>query len=137
MSNVDFGSSDPYDDNSAGSTPRQFNVDQDARSQKGGGEYPNYWSHKTRSGHSFIMDDSPGNETVTLQHRSGTAIQMRPDGGMTMTTHNGKYEVVFGDGIAGNAGFGSGQLLATLSGITGFTTTDVNVNLLGSNFSFN
>ena len=39
MSNVDFGSSDPYDDNSAGSTPRQFNVDQDARSQKGGGEY--------------------------------------------------------------------------------------------------
>ena len=97
MSNVDFGSSDPYDDNSAGSTPRQFNVDQDARSQKGGGEYPNYWSHKTRSGHSFIMDDSPGNETVTLQHRSGTAIQMRPDGGMTMTTHNGKYEVVFGE----------------------------------------
>ena len=72
-------------------------MDEDARAMEGGGQYPNYWSHKTRSGHSFIMDDSKGNETVTIQHRSGTAIQMRPDGGMLLTTHNGKYEVVLGE----------------------------------------
>lgn len=80
----------------AKNTPREYNVDQDARSQQGG-EYPNYWSHKTRSGHNFIMDDTAGNETVTIQHRSGTAIQMRADGGMLITTHNGKYEVVLGE----------------------------------------
>jgi len=78
-------------------TPRQYEVGQDARAMDGGGQYPNYWSHKTRSGHNFIMDDSKGNETVTIQHRSGSAIQMRPDGGMLITTHNGKYEVVLGE----------------------------------------
>jgi len=92
------GGGDTYNDNTEGkTTPRKFNVDQDARAMESGGTYPNYWSHKTRSGHSFIMDDSQGNETVTIQHRSGTAIQMRPDGGMLLTTHNGKYEVVLGE----------------------------------------
>jgi len=92
------GGGDTYNDNTEGkTTPRQFNVDQDARGMESGGQYPNYWSHKTRSGHNFIMDDSEGNETVTIQHRSGTAIQMRPDGGMLLTTHNGKYEVVLGE----------------------------------------
>jgi len=92
------GGGDQYNDNSEGkTTPRKFNVDKDARAMQNGGTYPNYWSHKTRSGHNFIMDDSEGNETVTLQHRSGSAIQMRPDGGVLLTTHNGKYEVVLGE----------------------------------------
>lgn len=78
-------------------TPRKMTFDKDARSMENGGTYPNYWSHKTRSGHNFIMDDSEGNETVTIQHRSGSALQFRPDGGVSMTTHNGKYEVVFGE----------------------------------------
>lgn len=90
------GGSTNWSNEDAKNTPRSFNVDQDARSQQGG-EYPNYWSHKTRSGHNFIMDDTSGNETVTIQHRSGTAIQMRADGGMLITTHNGKYEVVLGE----------------------------------------
>jgi hypothetical protein len=78
-------------------TPKAMNFDKDARGMEGGGQYPNYWSHKTRSGHNFIMDDSKGNETITIQHRSGSAIQFRPDGGVHYTTHNGKYEVVFGE----------------------------------------
>lgn len=69
----------------------------DARKGEGSGDYPNYWSHKTRSGHSFIMDDSKGHETVTLQHRSGTAIQMGPDGSLHLTTHNGRYDITFGE----------------------------------------
>lgn len=78
-------------------TPRDMTFDKDVRSMEGSGAYPNYWSHKTRSGHNFIMDDSEGKETVTLQHRSGSGIQMRPDGGVLLTTHNGKYEVTFGE----------------------------------------
>lgn len=78
-------------------TPKKYKIKKDARSEQKGGTYPNYMSYKSRSGHSLIFDDSEGNETVTLQHRSGTAVQMRPDGGLLMTTHNGKYEVVFGE----------------------------------------
>ncbi|ULP70924.1 DUF4347 domain-containing protein [Nodularia sphaerocarpa] len=41
-----------------------------------------------------------------------------------------------GDGIAGNSRFGTGQLLVTLSGTSGFIGADVNVNLFGANFLF-
>ena len=41
-----------------------------------------------------------------------------------------------GDGIGGNTGFATGQLLVTLSGTTGFIAADVNVNLFGGNFLF-
>ena len=48
--------------------------------------------------------------------------------------------VRIGDGIGGNTGFATGQLLVTLSGtasaISGFTSADVNVNLFGANFLF-
>ncbi|MBS3029212.1 MAG: DUF4347 domain-containing protein [Dolichospermum sp. DET50] len=42
-----------------------------------------------------------------------------------------------GDGIGGNTGFGTGQLLVTLSGTSGFTSTNANLNLFGGNFLFN
>ncbi|MFM6753982.1 MAG: cadherin domain-containing protein, partial [Dolichospermum sp.] len=41
-----------------------------------------------------------------------------------------------GDGIGGNAGFGNGQLLVTLSGTSGFNSTNANLNLFGGNFLF-
>ncbi|WP_277884070.1 S8 family serine peptidase [Nostoc sp. FACHB-280] len=51
--------------------------------------------------------------------KSGTSTQLR-----------------IGDGLAGNTGFGTGQLLATISGTSGFISSDVNVNLFGANFLF-
>ena len=42
-----------------------------------------------------------------------------------------------GDGIGGNTGFGTGQLLVTLSGTSGFTSANANFNLFGGNFLFN
>ncbi|MDB9537592.1 DUF4347 domain-containing protein [Dolichospermum planctonicum CS-1226] len=44
--------------------------------------------------------------------------------------------VRIGDGIIGNAGFGTGQLLVTLSGTSGFNSTNANLNLFGGNFLF-
>jgi Ca2+-binding RTX toxin-like protein len=41
------------------------------------------------------------------------------------------------DGIGGNSGFGTGQLLVTLSGTSGFTSANANLNLFGGNFLFN
>jgi hypothetical protein len=69
----------------------------DARKAQGAGSYPDYFSWKSRSGHTFQLDDSKGAETVTLQHRSGTAIQMTQDGALHITAHNGKYEITFGE----------------------------------------
>lgn len=69
----------------------------DARKAKSTGAYPDYFSWKTRSGHTFQLDDSKGAETVTLQHRSGTSIQMSPDGTLHLTAHNGRYDIVFGE----------------------------------------
>ena len=78
-------------------TPRKYKVAKDNRSEQDAGKYPYYFSWKSRSGHTFQMDDSKGQETVTIQHRSGSAIQMRSDGSVHFTTHNGKYEVVLGE----------------------------------------
>ena len=69
----------------------------DARQNDGAGVYPNYYSHKTRSGHVFMMDDSNGSEHVTVQHRSGSMIQFMPDGAVQIVTHNGQYNIVFGE----------------------------------------
>ncbi|MDD1416489.1 hypothetical protein MEN41_18280, partial [Dolichospermum sp. ST_con] len=41
------------------------------------------------------------------------------------------------DGIGGNSGFGTGQLLVTLSGTSGFTSANANINLFGGAFLFN
>ena len=69
----------------------------DARKSESTGSYPDYFSWKTRSGHVLQLDDSKGHETVTIQHRGGTSIQMAHDGSLHITAHNGKYEVTFGE----------------------------------------
>jgi hypothetical protein len=78
-------------------TPPKWSSPEDARKNKSAGKYPNYYSHKTRSGHVFMMDDSSGAEHVTLQHRSGAMIQFMPDGAVQFVSHNGQYNVVFGE----------------------------------------
>lgn len=78
-------------------TPEKWKGPPDARSVDGAGKYPNYYSHKTRSGHVFTMDDSDGAESVTLQHRSGSMVQFLPDGAVQFVSHNGQYNFVFGE----------------------------------------
>ena len=78
-------------------TPDQWSNPKDARDMQGAGEYPNYWTHRTRSGHVFTLDDSQGAEHVTLQHRGGSMIQFMPDGAVQFVSHNGQYNMVFGE----------------------------------------
>lgn len=85
-------SSDPKD-----KTPEKFSTPEDARKKEGAGKYPNYWTHRTRSGHILTFDDSKDNEHVTLQHRGGSMIQFMPDGAVQFVSHNGQYNVVFGE----------------------------------------
>lgn len=78
-------------------TPKKFGVAGDNRKEEKAGTYPNYFSYKSRSGHNFVLDDSKGEESVTLQHRGGTAVQMQADGSLIITAHNSQYNVVFGE----------------------------------------
>jgi parallel beta-helix repeat protein len=41
-----------------------------------------------------------------------------------------------GDGITGNAGFGTGDLLLEVQGTAGFKASDIGISLFGSNFAF-
>ena len=48
----------------------------------------------TESGHSFEMDDTPARERVRLQHRSGTFIEMHPNGDEVHKVYGDGYEIV-------------------------------------------
>ena len=78
-------------------TPTEWEFPKDARDESGAGQYPNYWTRKTRSGHVFEFDDSNGAEHITLQHRQGSVIQFKHDGSILVVAHNGQYNMVFGE----------------------------------------
>lgn len=78
-------------------TPKKWSRAKDSRSEPESGKYPDYWSFKSRSGHVLNFDDSKGKESVTLQHRSGSAIQMDHEGAIHITAHNSMYTVVFAE----------------------------------------
>lgn len=40
---------------------------------------------KTASGHTFEMDDTPGNERIILSHNSGNGLELKSDGSMTIS----------------------------------------------------
>jgi hypothetical protein len=78
-------------------TPKKWSSLPDSRNTKEAGQYPNYRIEKTRSGHTMIFDDSKGAESITIQHRGGSAIQFNANGAVQITSHNGMYNVVFGE----------------------------------------
>ena len=41
---------------------------------------------RSLTGHSFEIDDTPGNERVLIYHNSGAGIELRPDGGVTINS---------------------------------------------------
>jgi hypothetical protein len=137
--NYDGPGSQPSDDsadtveNDKRRTPDSWDGPEDARSLPGAGRYPNYYSHKTRSGHVIMMDDSLGAEHVTIQHRGGTMIQIGPSGTLNITAHNGQYNIIFGE----NRMLVTGAHDITVQGDASLRVDgdyDVNVN---GNISFN
>jgi hypothetical protein len=139
--------SDPgIKDNPAKETPKKWQGPKEIRGEKGSGKYPNYWSHKSRSGHNIIVDDSKGSESITIQHRSGAALQMLPNGAMHIVSHNGQYNIVFGEDrmtitgaqditVKGDASLRVyGDYNVTVHGNTNFSMTgDFNVTSKGLN----
>ncbi len=59
--------------------------------------YPYNESVVTESGHSFELDDTPNAERVSLAHRTGTFIEIHPDGTRVDKIVNDKVEIVVKD----------------------------------------
>jgi hypothetical protein len=52
---------------------------------------------ESESGHLIEVDDSPGAERVHVYHRSGSHIEMRPDGGVKYKTVKKRQDITIGD----------------------------------------
>jgi hypothetical protein len=117
---------------SSSSTPNKWDGPEDARKKDGAGKYPNYYTHKTRSGHSLMMDDSKGAESVTLQHRTGSMIQMGSDGIVHLRAQNGQYQITFGE----NRIYVSGAQDITVDGAASLTVKqDYNIKAKNVNLT--
>lgn len=52
---------------------------------------------ESESGHLIEVDDSPGAERVHVYHRTGSHIEMRPDGGVKYKTVKKRQDITIGD----------------------------------------
>ena len=77
-------------------TPKKWKGPVDPRREKGAATYPNQFVYHSRSGHSMIIDDSEGQESMSFQHRGGSAMQFLPNGAVQIVAHNSLYNLVFG-----------------------------------------
>ena len=76
-------------------TPSKWQQPKDAH--KSGGQYPNYFVWQTRTGNIPLrVDDTKGNESISMQHRSGSMIQFLPNGGIQTVASKGKTDTTFG-----------------------------------------
>ena len=59
-------------------------------------EYPHNSVHSTPSGHVIEIDDTPDAERIHIYHKSGTFVEMHPNGDVVTHTKNG-FKTVTGD----------------------------------------
>lgn len=97
MASNSSGNKSKENETKANETPEDWDRRQSSHLNEGAGKYPNYWSMKDRSGNNLSMDSTKGNESMVMQHRSGSSIEFMPDGALHITAHNSKYEVIFGE----------------------------------------
>lgn len=59
--------------------------------------YPYNQAVETESGHVFELDDTPRNERISMQHRSGTYFEMFPSGSKVEKITKSNYQIIMGD----------------------------------------
>ena len=67
-------------------------------------EYPYNTVTRTNSGHYFELDDTPERERVRLQHRTGTFLEMHPDGTQVNHIIGESYHIIDSNGVIRIAG---------------------------------
>lgn len=64
---------------------------------KYGAKYPFNKTITTESGHVIEIDDTPNKERIHIYHKTGTYIELNPDGGFVQKTEDSSIEVVTKD----------------------------------------
>ena len=59
--------------------------------------YPFNHVLESESGHVLELDDTPASERIHMYHRSGTRLEILPDGSQTMKIVNDSYEITLKD----------------------------------------
>jgi Ca2+-binding RTX toxin-like protein len=79
-----------------------------------------------------------GADTITqfIRGLGGDQVQFTGITNIDVVTSGSNTVLRLSDGISGNTGFGTGTLLVTISGTTGFNSTNFSDNLFGANFLF-
>ena len=74
-----------------------------------------------------------------LRGLGGDLLQFNNIAAIDVSTVGGNTQFLLGDGVTGNVGFASGSLLLTFNGVTGFTSSNINDNILAGSIptSFN
>lgn len=82
--------------------------------------YPFNNANETPSGHSFEMDDTPGNERILVKHHTGAGVELKQDGSVIVSSRSHRIEVVGSDHEVVVAGQGNitydGDLNLTVNG---------------------
>ena len=60
-------------------------------------EYPNNTVIETKTGHVIEIDDTPGNERIHIYHRTGTYLEMFPDGTSVNKIVKDEFRIVDGN----------------------------------------
>jgi D-arabinose 1-dehydrogenase-like Zn-dependent alcohol dehydrogenase len=84
----------------------------------------------------YVLGDAKDTVYQFVRGAGGDQLNFTGIANFDVITSGTSTLVRVGDGISGNAGFGTGQLLVTLSGTSGFNSTNVNLNLFGGTFLF-
>ena len=102
-------------------------------------KYPFNHVWESESGHVLEMDDTPNSERLHMYHRSGTRLEVLPDGTQTMKVVNNNYEITLKDKkilIGGGADIelmnGDYNIVTRKQGDNGgsvFITCDSDINL--------
>ena len=69
-----------------------------------GGEYPYNKVYETESGHIQMFDDTPGNETISLYHRTGTFLDVDANGTQVNKIIGDGYTIIDRNGLIYIAG---------------------------------
>lgn len=107
-------------------------------------EYPYNNTMTTRSGHLLEFDDTPGAERVHIYHKSGSYIEILPDGTIVTKSVKDHIQLAFGNMLMFNAGEKNKaiEIVSNDGEVTIGAKTDVsiycedgNVNILANNGS--
>ena len=104
-------------------------------------KYPYNKPKESESGHVIELDDTPGAERVHVFHRSGSFIEIHPDGTIVKKSIKDQYQITLGDSVQYSKGKsivtndGTFQHLSGLSYSIDVTSGDMNIDIKGGDLN--